>query len=56
MFINGWNGRCRPFVWTKTADEILTEANRPTNPNCRSTSGYRSRFAQTRRVGTRVRS
>jgi transposase len=27
-FINGWNDRCRPFVWTKTADEILTKANR----------------------------
>jgi hypothetical protein len=24
-FINGWNGRCQPFVWTKTADQILTK-------------------------------
>ena len=27
-FINGWNDRCQPFVWTKTADQILTKANR----------------------------
>ncbi len=27
-FIDGWNDRCQPFVWTKTADEILTKANR----------------------------
>ncbi len=24
-FIDGWNDRCQPFVWTKTADEILTK-------------------------------
>ncbi len=29
-FINGWNDRCHPFVWTKTADQILTKANHPT--------------------------
>jgi len=29
-FINGWNNRCQPFVWTKTADQILTKANRKT--------------------------
>jgi plasmid stability protein len=35
-FINGWNDRCKhPFVWTKTADEILTKANRPTTSNTR---------------------
>jgi hypothetical protein len=22
VFIEGWNGRCEPFVWTKTADQI----------------------------------
>jgi transposase len=22
-FIDGWNGRCRPFTWTKIADELL---------------------------------
>ncbi len=29
-FIDGWNDRCHPFVWTKTADEILKKANRQT--------------------------
>jgi transposase len=27
-FIDGWNDRCEPFVWTKTADEIIDKANR----------------------------
>jgi hypothetical protein len=27
-FIDGWNERAHPFVWTKTADQILAEANR----------------------------
>jgi hypothetical protein len=22
-FIDGWNERCRPFAWTKTADQLL---------------------------------
>ena len=29
-FIHAWNQRCEPFVWTKTADEILARANRQT--------------------------
>jgi len=29
-FITGWNDRCQPFAWTKTADQILTKANRQT--------------------------
>jgi len=29
-FINGWNDRSHPFVWTKTAEQILTKANRKT--------------------------
>ena len=29
-FINGWNDRCHPFAWTKTAEEILAKANRQT--------------------------
>jgi transposase len=29
-FINAWNDRCHPFVWTKTADHVLKKANRPT--------------------------
>jgi transposase len=27
-FIDGWNERCHPFTWTKTADDILTHAVR----------------------------
>jgi transposase len=27
-YIDGWNDRCHPFAWTKTADEILAKANR----------------------------
>jgi transposase len=27
-FIDGWNQRAHPFVWTKTAEQILTKANR----------------------------
>ncbi len=26
-FITGWNKRSHPFVWTKTADQILAKAN-----------------------------
>jgi len=25
-FIDGWNDRCQPFIWTKTADQILPHA------------------------------
>ena len=35
-FIDGWNERCHPFVWTKTADEVLDKAQpRPTTPDTR---------------------
>jgi transposase len=27
-FINGWNNRCHPFIWTKTPDRILDSINR----------------------------
>ena len=27
-FIDGWNDRCQPFTWTKTADEIIGKINR----------------------------
>jgi transposase/DNA-binding CsgD family transcriptional regulator len=29
-FIDGWNERAHPFVWTKTAEEILAKADRQT--------------------------
>ena len=32
-FIDGWNDRCHPFVWTKTADQILKKANRQNTSN-----------------------
>ena len=34
-FIDGWNERSHPFVCTKTADQILAKANRPTTSNPR---------------------
>jgi transposase len=34
-FIDGWNQRCEPFVWTKTADEILTKSRRKKTSNTR---------------------
>jgi transposase len=27
-FIDGWNDRCEPFVWTRTADQIIGKINR----------------------------
>ena len=30
-FIDGWNERCHPFIWTKTAEEILPHATRQTS-------------------------
>src|SRR5215212_9774266 len=34
-YIDGWNDRRHPFVWTKTADEILQKANRQQTSNAR---------------------
>ena len=34
-FIDGWNDRSHPFVWTKTAERVLAKANRPTTSNPR---------------------
>ena len=34
-FIDGWNDRCEPFIWTKTPDEIIAKAVRPTTSNSR---------------------
>jgi polyisoprenoid-binding protein YceI len=33
VFINGWNDRSHPFVWTKTAEEVLAKAN-PKKTSC----------------------
>ena len=32
-YIDGWNDRCHPFVWTKTAEDILKKANRKETSN-----------------------
>ncbi len=32
-FVDGWNHRCHPFIWTKTAEEILKKANRQNTSN-----------------------
>jgi transposase len=34
-FIDGWNERCEPFVWTKDAETILTKAKRKSTSNTR---------------------
>jgi transposase len=34
-WIKTWNQNPKPFVWTKTADQILAKANRPTTSNPR---------------------
>ena len=34
-FIDGWNERCQPFVWTKTADDIIAKAHRQPTSNTR---------------------
>jgi hypothetical protein len=28
-FCDGWNQRCRPFCWTKDAEQILAKLKRP---------------------------
>ena len=30
-FINGWNDRCQPFIWTKPADQVLEKIKRKKN-------------------------
>jgi transposase len=34
-FIEGWNDRCHPFIWTKTAEEILPHAIRKRDSDAR---------------------
>jgi transposase len=38
-FIEGWNNRCQPFVWTKNADDILDHA-RPRKRQRTSVTGH----------------
>jgi transposase len=30
-FINGWNDRCQPFIWTKPADQVIEKIKRKKN-------------------------
>jgi transposase len=32
-YIDGWNDRCHPFVWTRTAEQVLKKANRKKTSN-----------------------
>ena len=34
-YIDGWNQRCHPFTWTKTADQILPHATRKRDSDAR---------------------
>ena len=34
-FIDGYNDRCQPFIWTKTADEILPRTTRQRTSDAR---------------------
>jgi transposase len=34
-FINGWNDRCHPFIWTKTAEQILPHTTRQPTSDAR---------------------
>ncbi len=36
-FIDGWNGRCQPFTWTKTADQLLPHCKPGKEPRPRDT-------------------
>ena len=48
-FIDGWNERCQPFTWTKTADEILA-ARHPRSKNIvHATLAYEGRRFSDRR-------
>ena len=40
-FIDGWNDRCHPFVWTKTAEQILAKADRQEDFRRRPTRSLR---------------
>ena len=48
-YINGWNNRAHPFVWTKTADQILKKANRKPLQT-RATSGSPASIASNPRT------
>ena len=43
-YIDGWNERCDPFTWTKTADQILAKATAVKDHRSRDTSVLRREF------------
>ena len=50
-YIDGWNDRAHPFVWTKTAEQILKKANRPTTSNPRRSARRPGRAGRRGSVG-----
>jgi hypothetical protein len=42
QFIDGWNDRKHPFIWTKTADDILDRINRKKDFNAGTTRKSRA--------------
>ena len=39
-FINGWNQRQHPFIWTKTPDQILDQIKRKYSKLTNASSHY----------------
>jgi hypothetical protein len=52
-FIDGWNDRCQPFVWTKDADTIIAKAHRKTTSSTRHWL-QRPNFLRALSVATRI--
>ena len=55
-FIDGWNDRCHPFTWTKTADEILPKCrpvNEPRSHDTRFTGNFRTGPGSMRETGSK---
>jgi hypothetical protein len=44
-FIDGYNDRVQPFVWTKTADQVLEPAHRDPGVLSGTGAGWAQRFA-----------
>jgi hypothetical protein len=47
-FIDGWNDRCEPFTWTKTADQIMSTTKvAPKKPTTNGSIGPQARIQTT---------
>ena len=53
-FIDGWNQRCEPFVWTKDADTIIAKANRKSISDTRHWGLFRKSIIGRRRGSVSV--